>query len=175
MQKTSLSVLLVLSFLMLILTSCEKEKTFSKDFFPERAFSVHMKATKNDKLFEADIICRTYEEIEIAFTYPKELSGFNVKTTEDGYTVNVFGVPDELTKEELKDSSLLNVLVEAIRISVFTNHGMFREEEDCYKASLAVDGTPVSVTFSKDGYLRSITADSLGFSAELSQITVDKA
>lgn len=153
---------------MLILTSCEKEKAFSKDFFPERAFSVHMKATKSDKAFEADIICRTYEDIEIAFTYPKELSGFNVKTNSEGYTVNVFGVPDELTEDEIKDNSLLNVLVQTIRISVFTNHGMFRESEDCYTASLAIDGTPVNVVFSKDGYLRSLTANSLAFSAEFS-------
>lgn len=152
----------------MLFTACEKQEEFSKDFFPERAFSIHMKATKNDKSFEADIICRTYEEIEIAFTYPNELSGFNVKTVSGGYTVNVFGVPDEISEDEIKDNSLLNILVQTIRISVFTNHGMFRETEDGYTASLAVDGTPVSVEFTSEGYLRSLTVNSLGFSAEFS-------
>ncbi len=125
-----------------------------------------MRAIKNSQEFEADIKCLGENDITLAFTVPKELSGFQVKTDESGYTVNIFGIVDEVTKQELNNNSLLNVLIEALRLSVFTNHGLFTEKEDCYEANLTIDGLPVYVTFGKDGYIRSLSAQTLNFSAE---------
>ncbi len=164
MKKTSISVFIIIFILTGLLSACEKE-VHTKEFFPERAFSVHMTATKGEKSFEADIICRTYEDIEIAFTKPKELSGFSVKTTENGYNINVFGVPDEIPDTQIEDTSLLNILTRTIKTAIFTNHGCFTEKEDCFEAELIIDGTSVTVSFTKDGYLRDMNAPEIGFSA----------
>ena len=125
-----------------------------------------MKAEKDGKSFEADISCPGSEEITISFTYPKELSGFSVSTKESGYNVNVFGVTDEISDEEINNASLLNVLIKALKISVYTNHGLFTETEEGYSANLTVDGIPVRVSFSEDGFLRKLTAETLNFSAQ---------
>lgn len=161
LKKFSLlfAILLILS---VIFSSCEGPE-FIKDFIPEKSFTVHMIATKGDKNFEADIICLNNEDITISFTYPEELSGFSVKTSEDGYTVNIFGVPDEVTESELNDNSLLNVLIETVRLSVFSNHGFFTKQEDFYEANLSVDSVPVYVKFGKDGYISEMKADTLDF------------
>ncbi len=161
-------ILILSSFLLVIslaFSSCG-EKLFIKEFLPEKSFSLHMKAEKDGKNFEADIICTGNEEITISFTYPKELSGFSVSTVADGYNVNVFGVTDELSDGEINNASLLNVLTKALRTSVFTNHGLFTEEQDCYRANLTIDGIPVLVSFTKDGFLQKLTAETLNFSAQ---------
>lgn len=128
-----------------------------------------MTAEKGEKSFGADIICRSHDDIEIAFTSPVELSGFSVRDDGEKYSVNIFGVSDELRMSEMKDSALLNILFSTIKTAVFSNHGLFVPEEgDGYKATFNTDGTIVSVTFSSDGYIRSLTADSLGFYAQFS-------
>ncbi|MBR3767153.1 MAG: hypothetical protein IKL10_02815 [Clostridia bacterium] len=125
-----------------------------------------MTAEKDGKSFEADIICNSYEDIEIKFTTPKELSGFSIVTSEDGYKVNVFGVPDDISEDEVNDASLLNILIEALKISVFTNHGLFTEKEESFDANLTVDGIPVFVSFTEDGHIRRMEASMIGFSAD---------
>lgn len=149
----------------LILSSCG-EKAFTREFSPEKSFTVHMAAEKDEKKFEADITCTGSEDIKISFTYPEELSGFSVSTEEDGYKVNVFGLTEEVTDRELNNASLLNVLIKTLRTSVFSNHGLFTEEEDAFTANLTIDGIPVFVCFGKDGFLRSISAETLNFSAQ---------
>ena len=149
----------------LILCSCA-EPTFIKDFLPEKSFTVHMKAVKNSQEFEADITCLGENDITLSFTVPKELSGFKVTTDENGYTVNIFGIVDEVTKQELNNNSLLNVLIETLRLSVFANHGLFIKKDDFYEASLTIDAIPVYVTFTESGFIRSISADALNFSAQ---------
>lgn len=124
-----------------------------------------MKATKDSQEFEADITCLGENEITLSFTYPKELSGFKVSTDENGYSVNIFGITDKVTESEINNNSLLNVLTEALRLSVFSNHGLFTENDDSYEANLTVDGIPVSVSFGNDGYIRSLSASTLNFSA----------
>ena len=125
-----------------------------------------MKAVKDDKNFEADITCLNSESITIAFTYPKELSGFTVTTDNDGYKVNVFGITDEVTGKEINNASLLNVLTKTLKTSVFTNHGLFTKQEDGYTANLTVDSVPVAVSFSEDGFLQKMTCEPLNFSAQ---------
>lgn len=164
MKKTVIAFIVIL-LSGVVFTSCEKN-FFAEDFFPQRSFCVHMTAQKNEKQFEADIICRTYEDIEIAFTYPKELSGFSVKTTSEGYSINVFGVPDEISEAEIKDNSLLNILIGTIKTAVFTNHGSFTESNGFFNAQLTVDSTPVDVTFSDNGFLYKMSAPAIGFSAD---------
>ncbi len=125
-----------------------------------------MKAAKDAKNFEADIICLNSEDITISFTYPKEISGFSVKTDGDGYKVNVFGMTDEVAGKEINNASLLNVLTKTLRTAVFTNHGLFSKEEEIYTANLTIDGIPVSVCFSEDGFLQKISSETLNFSAQ---------
>ena len=156
------AIILTLSF---IFASCESP-VFIKDFIPEKTFTVHMTATKGNQSFEADITCLNSENITLSFTYPEELSGFTVKTTEDGYTVNIFGIPDEISDSELNDNSLLNVLFGTLRLSVFSNHGLFTKTDDFYEANLTVDRIPVYVKFGKDGYISELKADTLDFYGE---------
>ena len=125
-----------------------------------------MKAEKSDKCFEADITCLNSEDIKLAFTFPKELSGFSVQTGGDGYKVNVFGLQDEVTGEEINNASLLNVLIKTIQLSVFTNHGLFTETENGCTANITVDGIPVTVSFTKDGFLQEMICETLNFSAQ---------
>lgn len=125
-----------------------------------------MTATKDKKAFEADIICLNSEDITLDFTSPQELSGFSLKTSGNGYKVNVFGIEDEITAKEINSASLINVLIKAIKLSAFTNHGLFIKEEGFYSAYLTVDGIPVTVFFSEEGFLQKITSDSLNFSAQ---------
>lgn len=125
-----------------------------------------MKAEKDEKLFEADITCLNSEDIKISFTYPKELSGFSVCTEGDGYKVNVFGITDEVAGKEINNASLLGVLTKTLKTSVFTNHGLFTEAENGYSANLTIDGIPVSVSFSEEGFLQKLTSETLNFSAQ---------
>ena len=150
--------------LALILSSCEKN-IFNREFSPVKEFALSMEATKGDKKFEADIICRSYADIKIAFTYPEELSGFTITADENGYNVNAFGVPDILDGDEVNDDSLLNVLVSGIRAVLFSNHGSFAKTENGYTAELSVDSVPVSFNFSEDGYITKINAPAINFSA----------
>lgn len=145
-------------------SSCGKDM-FQKEFSPRQFFTVHMTADKNGKTFEADIICSSYEDIKIAFTYPKELSGFSVETSGDSYSINAFGVPDELKSDEIKDSSLLNVLVKSIKLAVFTNHGTFTEGENGIEAAVTADSVNVKLIFDEEGYITALEAPDIGFSA----------
>ncbi len=125
-----------------------------------------MKAEKDGKSFEADVICLNSEDITLSFTYPKELSGFSVCTEGDGYKVNVFGLTDEVADGEINNASLLNILTKTLKTSVFTNHGLFTEEENGYSANLTIDGVPVFVSFSHDGFLQQLSSETLNFSAQ---------
>lgn len=125
-----------------------------------------MKAKKDTTSFEADVICRNYNDISIKFTSPEDVAGFAVNTGEDGYLINISGATDTLGKDELSDASLLNILTDAINVSVFSNHGSFTEIENGIETALLIDSIPVTVLFSEDGYITKIDAELIGFSAE---------
>lgn len=163
-MKKSLFLLISILLISAGFYSCEKANT-QKEFSPEKSFSVHMQAQKDKKQFEADIKCLSAEEIILSFTFPKELSGFTVTTVKDGYLVNVFGVTDEVSAEDIKESALINILTQAIKISVYKNHGLFVTDEKNTRAEITVDGIPVSVTFTNDGIISEIRAETIGFFA----------
>lgn len=165
MKKVQLCVLAVIVLTVSIFTSCEKN-IFEKEFAPRQFFNIHMTADKKGTVFEADVICSSYEDIKIAFTYPEELSGFSVETKGDSYSINAFGVPDELKSNDIKDTSLLNVLIRSIKLAVFTNHGTFTETENGVKAEINAESVNVDIVFDKEGYITSLNAPDIGFSAE---------
>ena len=151
-------------FLLLLLASCGASSK-GNAYSPEQTFTVGMSAQKDGKNFEADIICDGYNDIKIMFTSPEELSGFTVTAGENGFNVNAFGIIDEISSAELNKASLLYILTETLRTAVFTNHGKFKESADGYSAELMISNTPVSVTFSEDGYITQMTAPTMDFSA----------
>lgn len=125
-----------------------------------------MKANKDGTVFEADIICRSYDDMTINFTYPEELTEFSLKTGENGYYISIAGVSDTLEKDEISNASLLNILTDAINTSVYANHGAFEKTDNGIKAALQINGISVTVFFSEDGYLTKLDAQQTGFSAE---------
>lgn len=159
----------ILVILIFVLCSCSASDSKTADFSPERAFCVHMSATINEKAFEADITCETYENIKITFTSPEQLTDFSVTLNSDTYTVDVLGVPDTLSKDEISSASPLNVLISALKTAVFTNHSGYDKTENGYEANIEADGIPVRVFFSSDGYITALWADSIGFSALFTQ------
>lgn len=165
-MKRSLTLILITVITVYTLSSCSFSEFNEKEFLPERVFTVHMTAEKDTKKFEADIKCSTYEEMEIVFTSPEELSGFSVTTTADGYTVNAFGITDNLADEEIEDGSIINILTKTLKTAVFTNHGRFTQTENGYSANFVTDNVPVNVVFSNNGIIRSFKAESIGFSAQ---------
>ncbi len=165
MKKTAAIVFSLCVFVMALFSSCEKEMS-AEDFMPRDFFNLSMKGKKDGKIFEADVICSSYEDIEIAFTYPEELSGFSVKTEGDGYNINAFGVPDERKSDEIKDTSLLNVIVRSIRLAVFTKHRTITKTENGFEADVTADTVNVKLDFSEDGYITYLSAPEAGFSAE---------
>ncbi|MBQ6899103.1 MAG: hypothetical protein IJN70_08995 [Clostridia bacterium] len=165
MKKAASIVFSVCILAMAVFSACEKEMS-AEDFMPRDFFSLSMKGEKDGKTFEADVICSSYEDIEIAFTYPGELSGFSVKTEGDGYSINAFGVPDERKSDEIKDTSLLNVIVRSIRLAVFTNHKSFTKTENGFEADVIAETVKVKLGFSEDGYITYLSAPEAGFSAE---------
>lgn len=171
-MKKLISVLL-LTLITALLCSCD---AFMKpeEFTPQLSFGLHMTAKKNNREFEADIRCTDYDSISLFFTHPEELNGFSVTSSEKGFSVNVFGIPDEISDYEINPESLLNVLFETIRTAVFSQHGAFIINEDSAEATLSVDGIPVKVSFSKDGYIREISAESIDFYAQFEK-SVDKS
>ncbi len=171
MKKLMSAITALILFLML--SSCENAVK-SKEFEPVRSFSLHMTAQKNGKEFGADVIMSDYENIEIAFTHPEELKGFSVVTTADGFSVNVFGIPDEISDYEINSESLLNILIKAVRLSVFASPDTFTDNGDTVTAAVTADSIPVSVTFSEDGYLKEINAQSANFYAQFEK-SVDKS
>ena len=165
MKKLQLCVLAIIIPVVSIFSSCEKN-IFEKEFVPRQFFSIHMTADKEGTVFEADVICSSYEDIKIAFTSPQELSGFSVETNGDSYSINAFGVPDELKSNEIKDTSLLNVLIRSIKLAIFTNHGTFTETENGVTATVTAESVNVDIVFDKEGYITSLKAPDIGFSAE---------
>lgn len=163
--KKASAILCFLICLTFVFSSCEKNIP-SKEFTPQKTFSLHMKAKKDKRVFEADVICRNYNDITIEFTYPESIAGFCVSTSEDGYSLNITGVTDTLSREELNEAALLNILTDAINVSVFANHGSFSETENGFTAEILIDSIPVTVSFTKDGYIEKINAANTGFSAE---------
>lgn len=163
----------IFTLIMLFFCGCD---SFMKpeEFTPQLSFSLHMTAKKNDREFGADIRCADYDNISLFFTCPEELSGFSVTSSEKGFSVNVFGIPDEISDYEINPESLLNVLFETIRTAVFSQHGAFIINETSAEAELSVDGIPVKVSFSKDGYIREISAKSIDFYAQFEK-SVDKS
>lgn len=155
-----------------LFSACERSYQ-EKEFEPVKTFCVYMKAKKSNKEFEALIKCNNYESIEISFTAPDELKGFSIETAENGYSVDVFGIPDEMSQYEINTDSLINILVKSIKLAVFTNHGAFTKTEKGVEAMLSVDDIPVSAAFSSDGYLLSIKAEDIDFFAEFEK-SVDK-
>ena len=165
MKRLQLCVIAVIMLTVSVFSSCERN-IFTKEFSPRQFFNIHMTADKNGAVFEADVVCSSYEDIKIAFTSPKELSGFSVTTVGDGYSINAFGVPDELKSADIKDTSLLNVLVRSIKLAVFTNHGTFTETENGVEAYVTAESVNVRLIFDKDGYISFLEAPDIGFSAE---------
>lgn len=162
----------MLTMILTVFCSCEAYLK-PKEFTPQLSFSLHMTATKNEREFGADIKCVDYDNISLFFTAPEELNGFSVTSSEKGYSVNVFGIPDEISDYEINPESLLNILFDTVRTAVFTQHGSFIINEASVTAELSVDGIPVSVSFSNDGYIREISAEAIDFYAQFEK-SVDK-
>ena len=122
-----------------------------------------MTAEINGHSFAASLTCESYESMSLAFTAPPAFSYFSVRTEGTGYAMDVGGVPDETAAEELNGGAPLRLLFDTIKTAVFTNHGAFvRDKENgVYAAGLTVNGSPVSVVFDAEGYLRSLTAPGL--------------
>ena len=120
-----------------------------------------MTATVNEKEFQATLSCRSYEELELAFTAPEQLAGFSARTEGDGYAMDVLGVPDRISAGKLYADSPFRLLFDTVKTAAFTNHGAFiRDKENgVYTAELTVNGVSVTVTFDEDGYLTEIAAD----------------
>lgn len=165
MKKAKLLLLTVILVVAGMFPSCEKN-ILTREFSPRQFFNIHMTADKEGTVFEADIICSSYENIKIAFTYPEELSGFSVETKGDSYSINAFGVPDEMKSNDIRDTSLLNVLVRSIKLAVFTNHGTFTQTENGMEAFVTAESVNVKFVFDKEGYISSLSAPDIGFSAE---------
>ncbi len=158
MKKVFSGIIIIVLF---VLSGCEGTP-FTPDFAPVQAFMLGMNATVNGKEFQATLSCRSYEEIELAFTAPEQLAGFTARTEGDGYAMDVLGVPAALPAEELYADSPFRLLFDTVKTAVFTNHGAFvRDKENGgYTADLTVNGVPVTVTFDGNGYLTQIAAAS---------------
>lgn len=164
MKKFS-GILVLLLISAILLSSCGKKEA-ADEFIPQKSFTIHMTAEKNNNTFEADIICLNSEDITIAFTSPKELSGFSLKAGNGAYKAEIFGMEDELSAKEINNTSVINVLIKTIRTAAFTNHGQFIKKDGFYTAGLTIDGIPVTADFSGKGFLQKITAETLNFSAQ---------
>lgn len=147
----------IILFILFILSGCEGTP-FTPDFAPVQAFTLVISATINEKEFQATLSCRSYEEIELAFTAPEQMAGFTARTQGDGYAMDVLGVPADVAAGELYADSPFRLLFDTVKTAVFTNHGAFirNKETGVYTADLTVNGVPVSVTFDGDGYLTEI-------------------
>lgn len=163
----------ILTVFLALFCGCEAHLK-PKEFTPQLSFSLHMTAKKNNREFGADIKCTDYNSISLSFTSPEELNGFSVTSSENGFSVNVFGIPDEISDYEINPESLLNVLINTIRTAVFSQHGAFIINDDSAVTELSVDGVPVRVSFSSDGYIREIFAESIDFYAQFEK-SVDKS
>ena len=148
-----------------LFSGCGKSAS-QKSFTPQKSFSVHMSGDKGGKLFETDIVCSSPNKIKISFTYPEELSGFTVESAEGGYDINIFGIIDSITKEELQNDSLLNILFSTLKKTVYGNEVNFSADENGFSATAVIDSIPVSVSFSEDGIIQSMSVPSIDFSAE---------
>lgn len=164
-MKHTRAVFLSAAFIFTCLFTACADSSPLKSFFPQQTFVLEMTAQKGDKTFGADITCNGYNDIKISFTYPEELSGFTITADEDSFSVNAFGIIDEITEAELNKSSLLHVLTETVRTTVFTASEKFEADGDSLKADLTIGNTPVSVTFSREGYLTGMEAPTMDFSA----------
>ena len=122
-----------------------------------------MEATVNGKPFAGELSCGSYESLSLTVTEPEETAGFSVSTQDGGYRIRMNGLTDDLPQGFLKPGAPLRLLFDAVRAAVFTNHGAFVREKETggYTADLTVNGVPVSVSFTEDGLLRTITADAL--------------
>ncbi len=124
-----------------------------------------MTATKDEKIFTAEISCTSPNDIKITFISPETVEGFEIKTADEGYEVNISGISEISDKNSINDASVLNILFSTIKTSVFTNHGSFTKTDNGYTAVLSIDMIPVKVSFSEEGYITEMLCEALNFSA----------
>ncbi|MBQ6067609.1 MAG: hypothetical protein IJK89_12415 [Clostridia bacterium] len=67
MKKVFSGIILLVFF---VLSGCEGTP-FAPDFAPVQAFTLSMTAAVGRKEYQAALTCRSYEEIELAFTAPE--------------------------------------------------------------------------------------------------------
>lgn len=159
-KRFCLSVAILL--IVILFSGCEGAP-FAPDFSCRQAFTLAMTAEIGGKPSEGVLTCRSYEELEISFTSPPSLAPFSVRTEGENFAVDVGGVTDTVGAGTWPPDAPLRVLLDAARTAVFTNHGawVYDKANDRFTAALTVNGTPVTVTCGRDGYLQSFSSTRL--------------
>lgn len=158
---------------LLLCCACGTAKVYRE---PEKFFSLSFSAQRNGKTFKGNLNCTAADDIRIEFTDPGALRGFSVRTEKDGFSVNAFGIKDVLPPDILTSDAPLVLLTRAVSEAVFGQENTFEPNKKTggFSVSFTSGGIPVRADFGEDGFLLSLNAPSVGFSAEFTK-DVDKA
>ena len=108
-------------------------------------------------------------KIASGMLYPKP---YNIVCTLDGFVGKAFlmrnlgCIPTKKFVPQLELVRDMIYSLKTLKTSVFTNHGLFTKQENIYTANLTIDGIPVYVSFSEDGFLQKMICETLNFSAQ---------
>ncbi len=147
-------------FLFLFLCSCSLTAKV-----PERIteFSSDVKITCGGKEFAGTLECLSYCSIKFTFSYPDRLNGISVRTDENGFFCDIYGVTDKLPTALLNADSCAVRLFEALQNAVFSPLELRKNTAGDYTAQL-LNGKYTSV-YRSDGSVRLIYAND-GFTVE---------
>jgi hypothetical protein len=142
----------------LLLAGCGGGRTAA--FVPQRYFTAPFTLAHGDYIIKGQIVCNSYEDIRLTFTYPEGLTYLTLQVSSDGFAADIAGITDEIPAGMLPGGAPVRLLTDAVRDTVFTQH-TFTADGGYYVTVADVCGSTALCRFGADGSLYSITCDTM--------------
>ncbi len=142
----------------LLLAGCDGGRTAA--FVPQRYFTAPFTLAHGDYIIKGQIVCNSYEDIRLTFTYPEALTHLTLQVSSDGFAADIAGLEDEIPAGMLPGGAPVRLLTDAVRDTVFTQH-TFTSDGTYYITETDVCGSAALCRFGADGYLCTITCEEM--------------
>ena len=146
--------------LFIFLTACSNG-LFNSPPERERQFTSDITIKYKDKVFSGSLECNSHTDTRFTFTYPENLSGFEIRTSETGYICNVLGIENEISDGILQNTSCAELLFSGIEEVLYSQCELSINADGDYFSYF--DNNKYKAVFSDEGYLTSLTAQSFDF------------
>ena len=142
-------------------------------FMPQRYFSAPFTLAHGDYIIRGRIVCKSYEDIRLTFTYPEALTYLTLRAASDGFAADIAGLTDEIPADTLPGGAPVRLLTDAVRDTVFTQH-TFTADGTYYVTESDVCGSTAVCRFGTDGSIYKITCDAMNAEITFSELGTSK-